>query len=129
MAAIHGQTALTIGHLEASADLSAHQYKFVTIDGNGQVAVASGTTDQPIGVLANKPNAAGKPCTVIVMGVCEVIAGAANIVAGDDIYVTATGAVDEVTTSTRVGIALEDATDGDLFTALVMCGNAPAGTV
>lgn len=129
MAAIHGQTALTIGHLEASGDLSAAQFKCVTIDGNGQVAAVSATTQPVIGVLANKPTAQGQPCTVIVMGVCEVIAGAANIVAGDEIYVSATGTVTEVNTSTRVGIALENATDGDLFTALVVCGNQPPGTV
>lgn len=117
---IVGQTALSIGHLPAAADLSAHQFKLVKITPTG-VAVCDGVGDQAIGVLQNKP-LAGQPCTITVIGVTELIAGSAAIIAGDQVFLTATGTVDETATSTKVGVALEAASNGKLFTALVNLG-------
>lgn len=125
--AIQGQIGLSIGHLVASADLSAHQFKFVKMTPSG-VAVCAATTDRPIGVLQNRP-LAGQPCTIVCIGVTEVIAGVATIVAGDTIYVTAAGTTSEVATSTRVGTALEAASDTKLYTALIDCAAPVPGTV
>lgn len=125
--AIHAQVSLSIGHLTANGDQSANQYKFVTVGASG-VQVASGTTNRVIGVLANKPTA-GQPCTIDVTGVMEVIAGASGIAAGDTIYLKADGTVTKVNTSTRVGTALEAATSGALFTALIDCADVTVGTV
>lgn len=128
MSGIYAQEALATGHLVAASDLDAAQYKFVKLDGNGQVVVCTATTDNTIGVLVNKPKA-GQPCAIQAIAVTTVVAGAANIAAGDPIYLKADGTVTEVTTSTRVGTALEAATNGTLFTALVITGIAPVGTV
>jgi hypothetical protein len=60
----------------ASGDLSAHQFKFVEINSDGQVALAN-AGGNPDGVLQDKPTAAGQACCVAVAGVTKVVAGAA----------------------------------------------------
>jgi len=44
----------------ASGDISANQFQPVVINTNGQLAVSAATTDHVIGVLQNKPAAAGE---------------------------------------------------------------------
>lgn len=54
--------------LPAAADLSAHQYKPVTIDANGRGTVCTANTDIPIGVLQNKPTGTDHPAKVRIYG-------------------------------------------------------------
>lgn len=58
---------------EASADLSAHQFKLMQLDANGRVALA-GATSEIIGILQNKPSALGRAAEIGVSGVskCQV---------------------------------------------------------
>lgn len=104
--------------IPASADLSAHQFKIVTIDGTPELALA-GATELGF-VLQDKPNAAGVGGTILLAGKGKVIIGAA-VAAGDWLVadaaglaipaVTATGVNDEI-----IGMALEDgAASGDLI--------------
>lgn len=72
----------TIGTLPAAADLSTKQYFFVFIDTNGNVALSVTAGRRCLGVLQNKPSAAGRACTVGTDGVSKVVAGAA-IAIGD----------------------------------------------
>lgn len=58
--------------LEASGDLSTKQYYFVKLDTNGRVAVCTAVTDNPIGILQDKPAAIGRACRVMVSGVSKV---------------------------------------------------------
>ena len=60
--------------LEASADLSSLQYRFVVIS-SGKAA-AGGANMQPIGVLQNAPTA-GQAASIMVSGVSKVKANAA----------------------------------------------------
>ena len=62
----------------ASADLSAKQFLFGTIDGHGQVAV-TGAAAAADGVIGDKPAAAGRPCALYTMPgqVVKVMCGAA----------------------------------------------------
>ncbi|NIP26036.1 MAG: DUF2190 family protein [Phycisphaerae bacterium] len=62
---------------EAGEDLSSAQYLFVTLESDGQVDLADATTDEPIGVLQNVPDAAGKEATVVKGGQTKVVAGEA----------------------------------------------------
>lgn len=107
----------------ASADLSAHQFKFVQIDGTPELALAGATTKGFC--LQDKPNAAGVGGTVLLAGKGKCIIGAA-VAAGDYLVsdaaglaipaATASGVNDEV-----VGMALEDgATSGDLIEFLAL---------
>ena len=61
---------------EAGADLSTKQYYAVKLDSNGQVVVA-GAGEAAIGILQNKPAAAGRAAQVRVSGVSHWVAGGA----------------------------------------------------
>ena len=52
---------------KALADLSAKQYYLVKISTTGQVDVCAATTDKPVGILQNKPEA-GEAATVRIFG-------------------------------------------------------------
>jgi hypothetical protein len=74
--------------LEAAADLSTHQYKFVVVDANGKAALA-GDNGNAIGILQNKPTA-GQSASVKYEGPSKFV-GAAAIAAGSKIGSNATG--------------------------------------
>lgn len=59
---------------EAAGDLSAAQFLFVKKDSNGKVVVATGATDAVIGVLQNKPKAAGQMAEIVVIGKTKLVA-------------------------------------------------------
>jgi hypothetical protein len=63
--------------LEAAADLSAHQFKFVKLDANGRIAAIAAVTDKPIGILQDKPAALGRGGNVMLAGVSKVSADSA----------------------------------------------------
>lgn len=63
--------------LPAAADLSGQQHNFVLIAADGRVNVASAATDDIIGILQNKPAAAGRAARVRVAGVSKLEMGAA----------------------------------------------------
>ena len=76
--------------LPAGADLSAAQHKFVKINSSGQVILCAAVTDKPIGILQNKPNAAGVAANIMANGVSKLIM-AANAAKGDRIGTDAAG--------------------------------------
>tara|TARA_B110000211_G_C13930993_1_gene487178 strand:+ start:707 stop:958 length:252 start_codon:yes stop_codon:yes gene_type:complete len=61
--------------LEAGADLSAAQYKFVKIS-SGKAILCAAATDAPIGVLQNSPTS-GQEASITVAGGTKLVAGAA----------------------------------------------------
>lgn len=94
--------------LEASADLSTHQHKFVVVDASGQAALAGANVDV-VGVLQNKPAAAGRAAEIMVSGISKVIAGAA-VTQGSRVRSDASGlAIDAAATFKAVGFALDAA--------------------
>lgn len=107
--------------LEAAADLSSNQYRVVLADGN--LAGTAGTGG--IGILDDKPNAAGRVGRVIVGGVAKALAGAAISVGAiltndtDGKVVTAVGG------DIVIGTALTAAGNADeLISMLVVPGGA-----
>lgn len=74
----------------ASADLTAKQYTFVTVDANGQAAspAAGGTV---FGVLQNKPEAAGVAASVMINGLSKVKAAGSTVAAGDVVAASTAG--------------------------------------
>lgn len=77
---------------KAAADLSAKQFHAVKMSAAQTVDAVTGATDEAIGVLQNKPSAAGQAATVAVFGggTCRLMAGAA-ITAGAYLKLTAAG--------------------------------------
>jgi TRAP-type C4-dicarboxylate transport system permease small subunit len=74
----------------ASGDLSASQYFFVALNSSGQAVVVTSATQTPIGVLQNKPKAAGQMAEVVVIGVTKVVA-AGTIAVGAQVSFTSAG--------------------------------------
>jgi len=119
------------GTRKAAADLSAaaNQYKFVNLDGDGNVVLANAAGEPCYGVLQNKPGL-NQTAVVTVTGVSKLQADG-NINAGDLIACSADGqakvaAPGETDTTTPadalvgsfvMGMALEDAAAGDIFAA------------
>lgn len=114
--------------LEAAADLSASQFRFVELSA-GKVALVNGAGDAAIGVLMNKPSAAGQPAEVAPIdgSVVKVVAGAAVAV---DVKVSsdASGrAITAVSTHHHLGFALEAAgAAGDIIRVLLISQNIVA---
>lgn len=76
--------------LEASGDLSADQFRFMTVDASGQ-AERAGAGVSALGVLQDKPAAAGRAASVSKPGsTTKVVAGAA-VAAGADVTSDASG--------------------------------------
>lgn len=114
--------------LKAAADLSAKQYHFVKVDSSGDAAACTGATDRPVGVLQNKPTAAGQTCEIVVIGVTKISSDAA-LTEGTLIGTSADGQADAKTPGTDtteyvVGQMLtETGAAGVIGTALVNCAN------
>jgi len=112
----------------AGEDLSSSQFKFVTLEADGQVDLADADAENCIGVLINDP-ASGSEATVVISGKTMVTAGGA-ITAGDEIVTDTSGDAVELTTSSSataitMGYALEDAADGQVFAIeLIQGGNS-----
>ena len=108
----------------AGEALTTHQFKFVTLEADGQVDAADTAGENCIGVLLNEP-AAGAAATVVLSGKVMVEAGA-SITAGAAIATNAAGEAITATTGHIVmGYALEDGVDGQIIAIeLIQGGNA-----
>ncbi len=104
------------GSVKAGADLSGGQYKFITGAGG-----YSGAPLTAVGVLQNKPDAAGKAASYISIGETKVIAG--GVVTLGTHYLTVTSGFATATTSHMVAIGkpLETAASGDIIRAIINC--------
>lgn len=126
--------------LIAGEDLRGDVYELLTIEsdgGLGKVVKATAVTDTVVGVLAEEPrkdvttDGIGVPVTLltgIVMAKAGAAISAGNIIVPDVTAGRAAG-VDGVGSlaadSMGIGIALEDAADGDIFEFLAMPIAAP----
>ena len=110
----------------AGEDLSAAQFKFVTLESDGQVDLADAAGERAIGVcLVGGP--AGAAVTVAMSGKVNVIAGG-TIAAGAAVQTDANG--DALTAATGdyvMGYALEAGVDGQIIAIeLIQGGNIVA---
>jgi len=106
MAKMEQITALSF---EAGGDLSADQFKFVTVAADGQVDVEGDAGARVTGVLIEPADAAGRECAVAVAGRVKVIAsatiasGAEVATTGAGLAVTASGAATQILGQCLVG--------------------------
>lgn len=111
----------------AENDLSGDQFKFVELSGDMQVDTCDAATDQPIGVLQNKP-AAGETADVMISGRTKIEAGEA-LTAGDLIGPAADGQADIKVAGTDTaefvaGQVVEGASAaGNIGSAIIDCSN------
>lgn len=115
------QTALTCITLPAGGDLSAHQWKFMTVNSSGQAILQTTVNGRVVGVLQNDPAAAGREAEVAVAGVVKALVGGTAVAAGDEVEVTAAGLALTAagTGSNIVGICLVGAAAGGLAEILL----------
>ena len=112
------QTLRTIG-VPASADLSASQFCFMTVNSSGQLALPSAGGDAD-GILQDKPNAAAVEGELAVLGVSKLVVGTAGVTAGDLLATDANGkAVTAVTGNKILGRALGTGAAGVIIPALI----------
>lgn len=110
----------------AAADLSAKQYFLVKRDSTaGQCALVSGATDKPIGVLQNKPAAAGRAAEVVTLGRTKAqVEATTDIAIGDWLGPNTDGRLIKKSTDKDVvcAIAEEAATSatGDIITVTMI---------
>jgi len=55
--------------IKAAGDESANQYKLMKLDASGDFLVCAAATDIPVGVLLDKPDAAGKSGLIGIIGI------------------------------------------------------------
>lgn len=105
--------------IEASADLSAEQFRAVVIAAGG-AAVAGADVADIAGILQNNPDAAGQACVVQNKGVARAqVAGA--ISRGDPLYTDASGDLtDSGTAGNEVATAMEDASGAGSIIAVLL---------
>lgn len=107
--------------LVAAADLSTSQYCFVNADTTaaGSKAALPAAGGRAVGVLQNKP-VAGAAGTIVATGISKVLVGAGGVTAGDNVKVTAAGAVILANAgSYAVGIALATGAAGTYVPVLL----------
>ena len=111
----------------AGEDLSSAQFKFVTLEADGQVDLADADAENCIGVCL-VGGLAGAAVTVTVSGKVMVEAGGA-ITAGDAVVTNAAGEAVTLTasssaTAVTMGYALENGVDGQIIAIeLIQGGN------
>ena len=112
--------------LEAGADLSAAQYKFVKIS-SGKAILCAAATDVPVGVLQNSPTS-GQEASITVAGGTKIVSSA-SINAGVVIGTNNAGKADAKvagtdTTEYAVGqVILGAGADGEYLTAVINCAS------
>lgn len=110
----------------AGEDLSSAQFKFVTLESDGQVDLADSAGENAIGVCL-VGGAAGAAVTVVISGSVMVTSGG-TIAAGAAIQTDASGdALTAASGDVVLGYARESAVDGQIFEIeLIQGGNVVA---
>ena len=100
---------------EAGGDLSAGQFKFVTLASDGQVDITASAGGNAIGVLLNNPSAAGYAATVCVSGSVMITCGG-TVAAGASLQSDASGdAITAASGDIVLGYAREAGVDGQII--------------
>ena len=107
--------------LEASADLSAHQYRFISMTA-GKAAVISAAGDLADGVLQNDPVSGGAAEIVPLNGSIVKVQAGAVVAINADVTPDVDGkAITSTSTDEICGKALEASTaDGEFITVLIL---------
>ena len=112
--------------LIAGEDLSSSQFKFVTLESDGQVDLADAAGENCFGVLENDP-ASGAEATVVVSGQTRITCGG-TVAAGAELQTDASGdAITAAAGDVVMGYALEAGVDGQVIAMeLIQGGNVLA---
>lgn len=105
----------------AAGDLSAGQYRFVELNSSGQVSVCNGAGELSVGVLQDKPDAAGRAACVAYRGVSKIVL-AATLNPNAKVSTDANGAAVASTSTAHVlGVLVKGGAAGDIGEVLLGC--------
>lgn len=112
--------------LIAGEDLSSHQFRFVTLESDGEVDKADSAGERCFGIVENDP-AAGGEATVVVAGKTRIVCGG-TVAAGAQIQTDASGeAITAASGDVSMGYAMEAGVDGQVIAMeLIQGGNVLA---
>ena len=113
----------TIPGLSSESDLSADQFKAMELSGSFQVDLADNAADEVVGILQNKPAAAGRAAEVRQLGIAKWKLGG-TVTAGDKVGTDAAGLGVTKTANNDwfLGRALESGVSGDIISVLLTGG-------
>lgn len=118
-----GSIAVYTGPPGAPGSLAANagfMYRFVKVTGQKTVGLCVADTDVAVGVLQNKPQVTGQAATVGIRGISNVIAGANDLNAGDELTSDSEGRAVKNVDGVVLGIALTDSTTvGEIIPVLI----------
>lgn len=115
----------------AAGDLSTKKNYFMKLSADRTVTTCTGATDKPIGVLYNKPAAAGRAAQIVVEGRVEILAGG-TVAYGDKVGTDGNGKVVAYvpgtdTTKYIVGTCIVGAASGEIAVCDIDCAAAGRG--
>lgn len=111
-----------VGFCVAEKDLSTKQFYCVEVSADETVDVNDAAGEHVLGILQNKPSAAGDVADVMVIGVSKVMVGAGDLTAGTRWMAAADGtAVACTAAKVAMGTVLVGAVAGKLATVTVGC--------
>jgi hypothetical protein len=112
--------------LPVAADYSADQFTFMKLDTNGRAAQTAATTDHPIGILLNDPDAIDQEGEIMVAPgrICKLLVdgNSVNIAIGDKLGTTSAGQGYKVTSAEYHAVAMEAATADDVVIGVIYVG-------
>lgn len=113
----------------AGADLSAKQFTCMKITAANTVTFCAATTDFPVGILQNKPDASGKAAAVMLGGISKATLGG-TVTAGATVGTHSDGTLVAKTADTDmlIGIALTAGSSGEIIDVLVTPNTERAST-
>jgi len=112
--------------MKAAGDLSAKQYYGMKVSADFTVTTAGAADAALIGILQNKPAAAGRSASVRKVGISKVVLGG-TVAAGDRLTTDSSGKLIKTTTSNNryCAIAIEGGDSGDTVSAVMEFGYVP----
>ncbi len=114
------QTVRTIV-LDAGEDLRTKQFNIVKLNATSGIILVAAITDDPIGILLNKPNTGERAIVGLLDGSIQKVLAGAAIVAGAPVAIDATlglaGAA-AAAGNTNIGIAVTTGVDGSMMEVL-----------
>jgi len=111
----------------ADADLSSNQYYFTKMSSSQDyISLVDGATDVPIGILQDKPAAAGAECSVRILGSSKVVAGE-TLSVGNQVGSGADGKATVLTPGTDttkyvIGVVVQAATTDSEIAEVILYG-------
>jgi hypothetical protein len=111
--------------LTSAADLSSLQFCFVKLTADNTAGACAATTDRPIGVLLNKPDAAGQAAEILVAGItkvkCSGVIAVGNNFGVEGAATSRAAAVTAPNANPAFGTAIEAGTANEIITASINC--------